>query len=171
MSSEISSRKIDLSAKKISAGWPKIGYSNDSQVVDFYRREAGSTKDRHSMFYGKKLADIFIYAMAIGKNFGIKEGYQSPVTKNRNDNIDFEYIASNSEYFWMMIAVAMDEAKKNNEDVLEIFDNPREKIIDVCESYANYGIKLLIELDKKGSTADPLFGYEEKFIEILEQND
>ena len=49
------------------------------------------------------------------------------------------------------------------------FDNPKELIIDVCEKYANYGIKVLSELDKEGSISDPLAGYEKKFNELREK--
>ena len=171
MPNQESKRKIDLSARKISAGWPKVGYDGDENngVLQFYARGAGAKKDRKSMFHGKKLADIFIHAMALGKQVGLTGDYNKK--SDRKDSIDMEYIAINPEYLWMMISVALVEAEKNGIDPLEIFENPRERIIDVCERYANYGIDLLMYMDKKATTSDPYAAFEEKFKETLEQMD
>ena len=150
--------KIDLSAKKIAAGWPKVGYNGeDEQILGFYAKASGTVKSRTSMFAGKKLADIFIFAMALGKNAGIGQDYEKK--SDRRDNIDMEYIANQPEYLWMMIAVALEEAEKNKEkEILKIFDNPKEKIIDVCERYANYGIRLLMNMEKRASSSDLYIG-------------
>ncbi len=170
MSEATSRKKIDLSARKISAGWPKVGYdgNENNKALQFYARKSGKTKERRSMFVGKKLADIFIYAMALGKHAGLKEDYGKQ--GDRRDSIDMEYIAIHPEYLWMMLSVALEEAKNNGENPLEIFDDPRNKIIGVCEQYANYGIKLLISMDEGASTADPYKDYEEKLEELLENN-
>ena len=84
---------------------------------------------------------------------------------DRRDTIDMEYFASTPEYVWMMIATAIEESDGD----LRIFEDPKTKIIDVCEQYANYGIQLLMEMEGRASTSDPYIGYEEKFKEILEQ--
>jgi len=169
MSEEIISRKkIDLSAKKIVAGWPNVGYDGsdeNAKVRDFYAKKSGTVKSRTSMFAQKKLADVFIFAMTLGKNAGIKKNYNKK--GDRKDTIDMDYIAVQPEYLWMMLAIALEEADKEGEEVLRIFQNPREKIIDVCERYANYGIDLLIEMEGRASTSDPYIGYEEKLEEIL----
>lgn len=167
MSESISNKKTDQSARKISAGWPKVGYdgNENKKTVGFYARSSGATKDRTSMFAKKKLADIFIYAMTLGKNAGLKQDYTKK--SDRRDSIDIEYIATHPEYLWMMISVALEEAEKNGEEPLKIFDDPREKILGVCEQYANYGIELLIDMSEKASVSDPHIGYEEKFEELL----
>ena len=168
MSSNESNKKIDLSAKKISAGWPKVGYDGDDKkkAITFYARETGATKKRSSLFAKKKLADIFIHAMALGRYAEIPQEYDR--TSDRKDTIDMEYIAGTPEYLWMMISIALVEAKKRGEEPLSIFDDPRTKILKVCEEYANYGINLLIELDEAASTLDPFSGYETKFGNVLE---
>lgn len=159
--------KIDLSVGKMSANWPKVGYPESAK--SFYNKQEGQVKDKDSMFSGKKLADIFIFSMVLGKNAGLMKEYEKKA--DRNDNIDFEYIARNPDYVWLMISIAIEEAIKKGEDALEIFAQPKEKIIDVCEKYANFGIKLLIDLDNKASAADPLIGYEELMEELLEKNE
>ena len=167
MSKEISSqKKIDISAKKIVAGWPKVGYDGkNNKIQEFYSKTSGQTKSRTSLFSHKKLADIFIFAMTLGKHEGIKKPYSKK--SDRKDSIDMEYIASQPEYIWMMIAVAIDESNGD----LEIFQDPKTKIIDVCEEYANYGIELLMNMESKASVSDPYFGYEEEFDKLLKDLD
>jgi hypothetical protein len=163
MTDELASKKkIDLSAKKIVAGWPSVGYDGENEPVrEFYAKASGTVKSRNSMFAQKKLADIFIFAMALGKNAGIKKDYNKK--SDRKDTINMDYIATQPEYLWMMISIAIEEYDGN----LEIFQEPR-KIIDICEQYANYGIELLMEMEGRASTSDPYIGYEEKFDELLE---
>lgn len=163
-----SKKKIDISARRISAGWPKVGYDGDEKkdIAGFYARNKGATKSRTSLFAKKKLADIFIHAMALGRYKEIPQEYDK--ASDRKDSIDMEYIANTPEYMWMMISIALVEAEKNGEDPLAIFDEPRTKILDVCERYANYGVKLLMDIDAEASISDPFSGYEKKFEKILE---
>lgn len=156
--------KIDISARRISADWPKVGY--DKRHTDFYNKDYGTTKTADSMFFGKKLADIFIYAMALGKKSGLP-GLDYESKSDRKESIDYEYIAINPSYMWMMITIAIEEAEKNGDEVLKIFENPKERIIDVCERYANRGIKELIDIDSEARSEDPLIGYERKFRELI----
>ena len=170
MADDTPRKRIDVSARQISATWPKVGYDSDykKKIVEFYAKHTGKTKDRKSMFRGKKLADIFIYAMTLGKNAGLKRDYDKKA--DRRDSIDMEYIAIHPDYLWMMIAIALEEAEENGEDPLKIFENPREKIIGVCEQYANYGIDLLIKMDEGATVSDPYAAYEEKFSSLLEHD-
>ena len=165
MSSGIESKtKVDISAKKLTAGWPKVGYDKeDSKVLSFYAKMSGTITDRKSFFARKKLADVFIFAMALGKNAEIKKPYEKK--GDRRDTIDMEYIAITPEYVWMMIAIAIEESKGD----LTIFEDPKTKIIDVCEQYANYGIQQLMDMEEQASASDPYIGYENKFVELLDQ--
>lgn len=166
MQSEIESKKkIDISAKKLTAGWPKVGYDQQDQVLAFYAKRSGTTTDRKSFFDRKKLADVFIFAMALGKHAGIKKPYDN--RRDRRDTIDMEYFAVTPEYIWMMIAIAIEESGGD----LTIFEDPKTKIIDVCEQYANYGIQLLMSMEDRANVSDPYIGYEEKFEELLVQLD
>lgn len=156
-------KKYDLrDTKRILVGWPgKIGYDDsDEKVAAFYAKLSGTTTSKTSMFAKKKLVDIFIYAMALGKHAGIKQDYKK--RSDRKDSIDVEYFASQPEYVWMMISTALEETDGD----ITIFEKP-EKIVEICEQYANYGIKLLIEMENKITTRDPYIGYEEKFEELL----
>ena len=155
--------KVDISARKFTAGWPKVGYDGENDAIkNFYAKYSGKTKDRTSFFASKKLADIFIFAMTLGKKEGIKKPYEKK--SDRKESIDFEYIAQQPEYVWMMIAIAIEESNGD----LEIFRDPQTKIIKVCEEYANYGIELLINMEDQNKTSDPYAGYEKKFDELLE---
>ncbi len=157
--------KVDISARKLTAGWPKVGYDGENDSVrEFYSKFSGKTKDRTSFFASKRLADIFIFAMALGKKEGIRKPYEKK--SYRRETIDFEYIAHQPEYLWMMIAIAIEESDGD----LAIFQNPQTQIIDICEEYANYGIELLIELESKSSASDPYVGYEEKFEKLLDDS-
>ena len=161
-----SKRKIDISARKLIAGWPKVGYDGENENIrNFYARMSGTIKDRKSFFVHKKLADVFIFALALGKNAGIKKPYEKK--SDRRDTIDMEYFASTPEYVWMMIATAIEESNGD----LRIFEDPKTRIIDVCEQYANYGIQLLMDMERRASTSDPYIGYEEKFKDLLKQLD
>lgn len=165
-SKEESKQKISISAKKLVAGWPKVGYDkSDPRVFDFYRKMSGTVTDKKSLFRGKRLADVFIFAMALGKHAGIKKPYEKK--NDRNDNIDIEYFATTPEYVWMLIAVAIEESNGD----LNIFAEPKTKILDVCEQYANYGIGLLMDMEASATTSDPYYGYEEKFSELLKSKD
>ena len=167
MSFNESEKKINLSSRQISAGWPKVGYDKGrDEVIGFYIKSEGATKKNTSFFEKKRLTDIFIHAMAIGKYAGITKEYDKK--SDRKDTIDMEYIAGTPEYLWMMISIALVEAKKNDEDPLEIFEDPRNKILAVCERYANYGINLLINQDKEATSDNPFSGYERKFEQILD---
>ncbi len=159
-----SKTKIDISAKKLTAGWPKVGYDGENDKIrDFYSRASGKTKNRTSFFASKKLADIFIFSMALGKKENIKKPYDKK--SDRKDSIDFEYIAQNPDYLWMMIAIAIEESGGD----LEIFRDPQTRIINVCEEYANHGIELLMDIESRNSASDRYAGYEERFKDLLEE--
>jgi len=162
MSRPQSKIKIDISAKKIVAGWPKVGYDgSNSKVLSFYTKTSRKIKTRTSMFEHKRLVDIFIFAMTLGKNAGIKKPYAKKSA--RRETLDMEYFATQPEHLWMMIAIAIEESNGD----LTIFQYPKEKIIDVCEQYANYGIDLLMDMEEDASTSEPFLGYERKFEELL----
>lgn len=164
--SEISefNHNFDLRTKQIVTGWGWVGYDGeDPKISKFYNKFSGSTKGIKSMFEGKKLADIFIFSMILGKKAGITKDYKKKA--DRKATINIEYIASNPEYIWMMIAIALEETKGD----ITIFQEPK-RIIDICEKYANYGITLLIDMEEeRGTTTDPHLGYEEKFQELLNE--
>ena len=143
--------------KRLTEGWPEgISYNTgDKEIDDYYDKNNGAVSKRTSFFYKKRLLDIFIYAMAIGKKLGkhtsfTDRSYSMPVDALKEDEI------------WLMISVALSE--KNND--LKLFENPKE-IVRTCEEYANAGIKPLIELDRITSIDNPNGSFEEKLQELL----
>lgn len=150
---------IDIT-QKILLSWPNVGYNGkDEKIKGFYSQLIGTTTNKHSIFYKKQATDVFIAAMALGKKAKIRKEFESG-TKSRN--IPKEVF--NSKYVWMMIAVALEETDGDH----NIFKTP-EKIVQICEEYANYGIDELIKLDKNASTEDPFRGFEIKFQELLDE--
>jgi hypothetical protein len=167
--SEVTEKKsFDIrDTKRILLGWPnKIAYDgNIPEVVAFYSKASGETQRRKSFFESKKLTDIFIYAMCLGKHAGIPADYVKKDGKiDRRATIDVEYFASQPEYVWMMIATALEDTKGN----MDIFKDPA-KIVEICEKYANYGIHELIEMENDVSGDDPYRGYDKKLSELLDE--
>ena len=121
-------------------------------------------------FEGKKLTDIFIYSMCLGKfEFGPLDFQKNKEGKlNIRRNIDLEYFSNQPEYVWMMVAVALDETRdKNGKPTMDIFKEPK-KITDICEKYANGGIGELIRIAEDVQTDDLFRGYAKKLRELIE---
>ena len=160
-------KQIDIDVKGMLAHWPSIGYDTlggKGKVLAFYNKVDGEKIDRASFFYKKKLTDIFIFSMLLGKKEGLKEPYTD--TKSRRGSIDALRFADNPNYVWMMLAVAIDEISKKDpkRDLTEILNPENAKeVIDICEAYANHGIHELIEMNSK----EGFLGYENKFEELL----
>ena len=160
--------QTDLDVKGMLAHWPSIGYDSDvDDVAAFYAKADGQTRNHNSFFYGKKLTDIFIFSMLLGKKAGVTEDYVNK-GKGRKSTIDALRFADNPNYVWMILAVAIDEISKNQpeRDITEIVkpENAKE-VIDICEKYANHGIHELIEINSK----EGFLGYEKLFEKLLEE--
>jgi len=127
-------------AKRIQADWPMhLSYDkSDSNIATFYSGVNGAVTEKNSIFYDKRLIDIFLLAMAIGKEQNSKEKI-----KTRSDSIRRD--ALTEKEVWMMCSVALAERSE-----LDILANSKE-LIKICEEYANGGIKTLMALDKGGS--------------------
>ena len=162
-------KQYDLDVKGMLAHWPAIGYdSSVDKVLAFYNNNDGEKASRHSFFYKKKLTDIFIFSMLLGKKEGAKEDYKDN-GKGRKSTIDALRFADNPNYVWMMLAVAIEEISKKepNRDLTEIVNPENAKeVIDICEKYANHGIHELIEINSK----EGFLGYEELFEKLLEED-
>ena len=142
--------------------WPNIGYNEkDDRIKKFYSQQIGATTDRNSIFYKKQQTDIFIAAMALGKKAGHKKDFSD---WKKASNIPKEVMGRNSTYVWMMIAVALEETDGDH----TIFEQGN-KIVEICEQYANYGIRELMEIDSQASADDPLRGVETEFQELLDE--
>ena len=163
-------RQIELDVRGMLASWPSVGYDSDvPDVAAFYAKADGQTQNPNSFFYGKKLTDIFIFSMLLGKKEGVTEDYVNK-GKGRKSTIDGLRFADNPNYIWMMLSIAIDEIseKEPERDLTEIVnpENARE-VIDICEKYANHGIHELIEINSK----EGFLGYEKLFETLLEKSE
>ena len=163
-------KKINLDVKEMLVHWPAVGYDaheNNSEVRDFYAKMEGVVSDKFGFFAKKKLTDIFIFAMLLGKHEGLTEDYIEN-KKGRKSSINAIYFADNPNYVWMMIAVALDHVSKNDpkRDVTELVlpENSKE-IVEICEKYANHGIHELIRMHKE----EGVLGYENKLRELVDE--
>lgn len=160
--------KIDIDAKKILVTWPAIGYdSDDKDVREFYSKADGTVTSRNSVWYKKKLTDIFAMAMLLGKKDGLTEPYlKNGEGDGRKPSIDSVYFADSPKYVWLMMAIALEET---NFDLTILDQTPESgrKIVDICEKYANHGIHELINIEKESKSAGSFLGYERKLRDLL----
>ena len=163
----------DVGRILLSFGTLKVAYDgNIPGCSDFYSKFKGQTKERTSFFAGATDKDIFIYAMCIGKNKGLKDDFVKGENGkiDRKDNIDMEYFKRDPEYLWMMLATALTETKdpESGEPTLDAFE-PK-NVLEICEKYANAGIHFLMKMDKECGVRDPFKAYDEKLVELLDEN-
>ncbi len=149
----------------------KVAYDGARpDVRAFYDKVEGQKSTRGGFFEGKKLTDIFIYAMCLGKSENESRNFEIDGVTGKTDRratIDLEYFANQPEYVWMMVSVALNETKDlNGNPTMEIFKEPK-KIIEICEKYANGGISDLISMADNFSTDDKYRGYAKKLRELL----
>lgn len=137
--------------KRIVADWPDdISYdSSDDKIKNYYSQSDGAVSKRSSIFHGKRLLDIFMFSLALGKN----TGYRTPLN-SKSKSMPKE--ALTEEEIWLMTCIALLE--KNGD--LNVLTDPRE-IVNICEEYANTGIRKLLSIDLGSSISDPLAPYEE----------
>jgi len=150
----------------------KVAYDGARpDVRDFYDNVEGQKGIRGGFFEGKKLTDIFIYAMCLGKSHNESLDFEiDKVTKkkDRRATIDLKYFADQPEYVWMMVAVALEETKDSKGNpTMDIFQEPK-KIIEICEKYANGGIGDLIKMAENVSRDDQFRGYAIKLRELID---
>ena len=115
--------------------FPDIGFRELDQ--DFYKYLV--TKDAGTPFSGLTMADVFIYAMALGFKKGKKTPY---LEKERVPNMPAQ--AFNSEMRWLMRSVAITECE-GLEPIIE-----HKTVVEIAEGYANTGIQKIKQfMDKQ----------------------
>ena len=142
-------------SKILTVDWPKyMSYDNlHEKTAEHFSEREGVINKPGSIFYKKRLIDVFLFAMAIGRQEGLRTllGRKSmTIPTNR----------LKEEEVWLMCSVALSENKSD----LDILTKPDE-IIKICEEYANTGIKTMIALDY-GYKSDPSEPYEK----LMEEN-
>jgi len=152
-------QKHPTKPKRLITYWPEyLSYeTSDKQINEYYSNEKGAITRPVSFFHKKKLSDIFLYAMSIGKE--LEE--RTPL-KQRSNSIP--KTAFHEDEVWLMIATVM-SVQPANLHMLEN-ENARE-IAKICEEYANAGIHKLITLDMH-TAGDKLRPFEQDFKKLLE---
>ena len=159
----------DVKRILLSFGTLKVAYDgNIPEVVEFYSKFKGQTRERTSFFSGATDKDIFILAMCLGKKTGIRNEFVKKDGKTDiKDHIDVEYFARDPEYLWMMLATALTESKdENDEPTLDAFE-PK-NVLKICQEYANAGIHELMKMEAITGRQDPFKAYDEKMVDLLD---
>ena len=161
----------DIRQILLSFGTSKVAYDgNIPEVVEFYSKFKGQTRERTSFCSGATDKDIFIFAMCLGKKKGLKNEFIKIDGKvDIRDHIDVEYFARDPEYFWMMLATALTETRdpETGEPTLDAFE--AKNVLKICQEYANAGIHELIKMEKTTGRQDPFKAYDEKLSELLDE--
>ena len=146
----------------IRANWPKyISYNKSDTRVELYyddKKKEGAKNKKTSFFYGKTGLDIFLMAMALGKDIGSK----TPIPKGGKAN-NLPTSSLTDATMWAMISVALSE---EDSDLDTLTDG--KKIYEICEGYANTGILPLITLDETGEIGNYQSQFEDKFKKYIE---
>lgn len=142
--------------KRMTAEWPKhVSYDKAcDDVRSYYSVDTGAVTKRHSMFYRKRLIDIFLCAMSIG----CKLKRRKPIEK-RSDTIPKD--SFQEDEIWVMVATALSEEI----DLNKLEDS--KVVVDICEEYANGGIKHVMRIDRRYAE-DGRLGFEEEVKKIID---
>ena len=126
-------------SRQLQADWPNhMSYDKSNSDVDkFYSYTNGVIMEQESVFYKKRQIDIFLLAMAIGKEQNNRVKVKKPSQTIRCD-------ALHEEEVWLMCSVVLAE---EGTDLDVLADPPR--LIRICEEYANGGIEYLMQLEKQ----------------------
>ena len=140
---------------QLQSDWPDyMSYDKkNNEIAAFYSSIGGAISQRGSIFYQKRQIDIFLLAMAIGKQKQLRTKL-----KSRSDSIKRNALLEKE--VWLMCSVALAEEKD-----LAVLGNPAE-IVKICEEYANGGIHTLISMHKMQGVLEP---FEESLDELLEK--
>ena len=122
------------------------------------KKKDGAKNKKTSFFYGKTGLDIFLMAMALGKDIGSS----TPIPKGGKAN-NLPTSSLTDAAMWAMISVALSE---EDSDLDTLTDG--KKIYEICEGYANTGILPLITLDETGEIGNYQSQFEDKFKKYIE---
>ena len=127
---------------RIAVEWPPyLSYDKSRGDVDkFYDGTNGAIKSRDSIFYNRRLIDIFLLALAVGKQIKSRRKLKKPsITLSRD--------ALTPTEIWMMCSVVLADSEAD----LETVADPK-TIVRVCEEYANGGIDIVMNADNRSHT-------------------
>ncbi len=133
---------------------------DDAEVNEFYSKIENKSPivTKSSMFFGLRQWDIFRYSLALG-------------VYHKKD-LDFKRVSANIPTDWLhdQDIIAMFAAVFSSKDVsLEILQDPK-KIQIMCENFANYGVRKLIEINSQIDMGNPIKEYESLLTDIISKN-
>lgn len=107
-----------------------VGYSE--KHAEYYQDKQSSwiNKESNNIFAGKRQKDLFIFAMALGKNRN-----QLSEIKEKQNNVSVDAMSESQKWALLSIGITQDE------DLICLKD---EKLIyELAEKYANEGMEIL----------------------------
>ena len=152
-------RSNSIRIKKITYDWDKFfAYDTSNEEHKLFYSQSHPTSavnDKHSIFYGKLLWDVFTYAMAIGKYTNSRKEFN-----RKTGTIPIEYAKEQHLYSMLGLVFSLKEVG------LSILKQPKE-IRKICEEYANGGVEKLIEFERTRDPDNPISEYEKEFMKFL----
>lgn len=106
-----------------------VGYSKLHAHL-FQGTEAWINKESNTIFSGKTQKDLFIFAMALGKNEGRKSG-----VKDKQPNASVAAMSEKQK--WALLSIGLNE----NNDLTCLKDES--ELYETAEKYAEEGLKIL----------------------------
>jgi len=145
--------------KRITVDWPKdISYDTAfDDIKAYYSVDTGAVVQPQSMFYNKRLIDIFLCSMSVGRKLKRRTPVKKPSRTIPRDSFQDDEI-------WVMIATAL-----SVETDLNKLGDPK-VVTDICEEYANGGIKHLMRIDKRYAE-DGQLGFAEELEKMIDSSD
>ena len=119
-------------------GWPDVGFKKSDQ--ELYQNLV--KKESKTPFSRMMMSDVFIYAMALG----YKDRKPVSFEKGEKRMTNMPPNAFTSEMRWLMRAISITE----NENLEHIVDH--KIVVKIAEEYANRGMEIIRELDRKSNT-------------------
>ena len=142
-------RSNSIRIKKITYDWDKFfAYDTSNEEHKLFYSQSHPTSavnDKHSIFYGKLLWDVFTYAMAIGKYTNSRKEFN-----RKTGTIPIEYAKEQHLYSMLGLVFSLKEVG------LSILKQPKE-IRKICEEYANGGVEKLIEFERTRDPDNPIW--------------
>lgn len=134
---------------------------NDVDVNNFYSQNENKSPivTSTSIFYQKRLWDIFRYSLALGVHDERQLDFKRSSATIPTDHMHDQDIVA--------IFAAVFSVKDVN---LEILQEPK-KIQTICENFANYGVRKLMLINSQVDPANPIMAYESQLNEIINKNE
>ena len=145
---------------QLPSGWFSTNFYydvEDSDVDDFYStvRDKSPLHTKSSMFHGLRQWDVFRYSLSLGMYYEKELDF-----KRKSAHIPTEHLHDQDI---VAIFSAVFSLKDND---LSLLHEPK-KIQTICENYANYGVRKLMEINSQVEMTNPISEYESLLNKII----